>query len=104
MNLRVITANILGVQKFRTYIVSSLSIFFPSIFSFFAFDNSLLFCVSVGLKFLEHLVNTEIEWNVKLGSRTFAPSDICPLPKTACEDICPLIHIKEWIFAPSRNL
>ena len=34
-----------------------------------------------------------------LPTRTFAPC-----LKTACEDICPLIHIREWIFAPSRNV
>ena len=39
-------------------------------------------------------------WSIKNGSRTFAPMDICPLPKTACDDICSLIHIREWTFTP----
>ena len=34
-----------------------------------------------------------------LPTRTFAPC-----LKTAFEDICPLIHIREWTFAPSRNV
>ena len=45
-----------------------------------------------------------IECQMYTGAGHLPPRTFAPCLKTACEDICPLIHIREWTFAPSRNV